>query len=82
MYNAMLNITEEIEMPKNNKVTKHDGVIHKQRVPAKLRIGSRKGGRSAHAMTNEALLAVLKSKDQSKGHPAARTVLSQRGVTV
>ena len=69
-------------MPKNNKVTKVDNVLKKQKVAAKLRIGTRKTGRSAHTMTTDALLAVLTNKDQSKGHQAARTVLRHRGVTV
>jgi len=69
-------------MPKNNKTTKHDGRLFKQRVPATLRIGTRKGGTSAHRMTNEALLAVLTSKSQSKGHSNARTVLTLRGVSI
>lgn len=69
-------------MPKNNKTTKHDGRLFKQRVPATLRIGTRKSGTSAHRMTTEALLAVLGNKSQAKGRPNARKVLSLRGVTI
>jgi len=69
-------------VPKNNKVTKVGGGIRKQKVAAKLRVGTRKSGRSGHTMTNEALLAVLANTSQTKWHPAARTVLLQRGATV
>ena len=76
----MLNLTKEIEMPKNNKTVKHDGIVHKQKVSATLRIGNRKTGTSAHAMTNNALLAVLTNKSQSKFYKDAATVLTQRGI--
>ena len=78
----MLNSTQENEMPKNNKTTKHDGRLFKQRVPATLRIGTRKGGTSAHRMSNEALRDVLVNKAQSKGHANARTVLALRGASI
>ena len=67
-------------MPKNTKVTKIDGVIHRQKVPAKLRIGTRKHGRSAMTMTTTDLQAVLESSDKRKWHQSARTVLASRGV--
>jgi len=67
-------------MPKNNKTIKHDGRLFKQKVQATLRIGTRKNGVSAHTMSNQALLAVLTSKSQSKAHSNARKVLTLRGV--
>lgn len=67
-------------MPKNNKVTKVDGHVKKQKVPAKLRIGTRKSGKSGVAMSNTDLQAVLESKDKRKWHHTARTVLNMRGV--
>ena len=67
-------------MPKNNKTVKHDGRLFKQKVPATLRIGTRKGGTSAHRMSNDALLAVLTNKSQNKYHKDAGTVLALRGV--
>ena len=67
-------------MPKNNKVTKVDGHIKKQRVPSKLRIGTRKGGKSGIAMSNVELQSVLESNYKRKWHQTARTVLKMRGV--
>ena len=67
-------------MPKSTKVTKKDGIIHRQKVPMKLRIGTRKGGKSAVAMSNDELKSVLESKDKRKWHHKARTVLASRGV--
>ena len=67
-------------MPKNSKTNKHDGRLFKQRVSATLRIGSRKSGVSAHAMTTEALLTVLTNKDQTRYRKDAATVLTLRGV--
>jgi len=67
-------------MPKNNKVTKVDGHIKKQRVPSKLRIGTRKGGKSGIAMSNADLQSVLENNDKRKWHHNARTVLNMRGV--
>lgn len=69
-------------MPKSTKVTKKDGVIHRQKVAMKLRIGTRKNGKSAIAMSNEELLAVLEVSDKSKWHHKARTVLATRGVAL
>lgn len=69
-------------MPKNSTVVKKDGLIHKHRVANKLRIGDRKSGTSANLMSNEALLAVLKSRDKAKYHAKARTVLTARGVVL
>jgi len=67
-------------MPKSTKVTKHDGAIHRQKVSMKLRIGTRKSGKSAVAMSTEELQAVLESSDKRKWHTKARTVLATRGV--
>ncbi len=67
-------------MPKSTKVTKKDGVIHRQKVSMKMRIGPRKSGTSALAMSTEELLAVLEVSDKSKWHQKARTVLVSRGV--
>lgn len=72
--------TEELEMPKNSKTNKHDGRLFKSKVPATHRIGTRKSGKSAHTMTNDALKAVLTNKAQTKFHQAARAVLTLRGV--
>jgi hypothetical protein len=69
-------------MPKNNKTIKHDGRLFKQKVSATHRIGTRKGGTSAHKMSNSALLEVLNNNDQSKFHPDASAVLKLRGVSV
>lgn len=69
-------------MPKNNKVTKRDGIIRKSKVPAKLRIGTRKAGKSAIGMTTDALKAILTSDNHKRDHCHARTVLIMRGETV
>jgi len=69
-------------MPKNNKTSKHDGKLFKQKVQATLSIGTRKGGTSAHTMSTEALLDVLKNKSHSKSHTNARKVLTLRGVSI
>jgi len=55
-------------MPKSTKVTKKDGAVHRQKVSMKLRIGTRKGGKSAVAMSNTELQAVLESTDKRKWH--------------
>ena len=65
-------------MPKNTKVTKIDGISHRQKVQSKLRIGTRKSGQSAITMSNAELQAVLESKDKRKWHHKARTVLAMR----
>jgi len=67
-------------MPKNNKITKINNNIHKQKVPAKLRIGTRKTGKAANAMKTAELQAVLEAKDKSRWHQSARTVLRMRGI--
>lgn len=65
-------------MPKSARVTKIDGIIRRQKVPMKLRIGSRKSGKSAIAMSNAELFAVLESPDKRKWHSKARAVLTKR----
>lgn len=69
-------------MPKSTKIVKKDGVIHRQKVPMKMRIGTRKSGQSAMAMSNDELKSVLESNDKTKWHPKARTVLALRGVEI
>lgn len=64
-------------MPKNKLVTKRDGILIKTSVPSKLRIGSRKSGRSAHVMSNAALQTI---KPKSKDYQNAQTVLKLRGI--
>jgi len=66
-------------MPKSTKVTKKDGVIYRQKVPTRLRIGTRKSGKSAISMSNDDLRSVLESANQRKWHQNARTVLAARG---
>ena len=66
-------------MPKNRTIEKRDGLIYKHNVASKLRIGDRKSGTAAHLMSDEALQAVLNSKDKKKDHANARTVLRARG---
>ncbi len=69
-------------MPKNRNVVKKDGVVHKYKVASKMRIGTRKSGKSANLMSNEDLMSVLSSKDMARHHGKARTVLFNRGVRV
>jgi len=76
----MLTLTKENTMSKNNKVTKIAGILHTQKVASAFRVGSRKLGKSAHAMSSDALLSVLADKSQSKFHKSAADVLSLRGV--
>lgn len=66
-------------MPKSKKVTKIDGRTIRHKNPMKLRIGTRKAGKSALAMSNDELKAVLESKDKRKWHHRAQVVLAQRG---
>lgn len=69
-------------MPKNRKIVKIANAIHKLRVPATLRIGTRKSGTSAHRMSTDALKAVLETAGQKRWHQNALSVLALRGVTV
>lgn len=68
-------------MPKNRKIVKIANSIHRLKMPATLRIGTRKGGTSAHRMSTEDLKSVLES-DKKRWHQNARTVLALRGVTL
>lgn len=65
-------------MPKSRKVTKKDGIIHKQNVATKLLIGNRKTGRSANLMSKAELEAVISDKNRKKFHNKARQVLAKR----
>ena len=67
-------------MPKSKKTTKVDGRTIQHKNPMKLRIGTRKAGKSAITMTTAELQAVLENKDKRKWHNNARTVLQTRGV--
>ena len=67
-------------MPKSKKTIKIDGRTIHHKNPMKLRIGTRKTGKSALAMTNDELHAVLQSNDKRKWHNRARQVLQSRGV--
>ena len=66
-------------MPKSKKTIKIDGRTIHHKNPMKLRIGTRKTGKSALAMSTAELLAVLEVKDKRKWHDRARTVLRARG---
>lgn len=68
-------------MPKNRKVTKHDGVASVQQVASKLTIGTRKSGTSATLMSNERLLKVLEDSNMKRYHDNARKVLRLRKVS-
>ena len=65
-------------MPKTRKVEKKNGKAFKTVLPMKLRIGPRKGGKSAFSMTTEELEAVLADSKKKKYHNKARTALSKR----
>ena len=65
-------------MPKSRKVTKKDGIVHKQNVATKFLIGNRKTGMSANLMSNSALEAVIADKNRKKFHNKARQVLAIR----
>jgi len=65
-------------MPKSRKVTKKDGVIHKQDVATKFKIGNRKTGTAAHLMSTAQLEAVIEDDNRKKFHNKARQVLAKR----
>ncbi len=67
-------------MPKSKKTIKLETRTYKVKNPTKLRIGTRKNGRSALTMSNAELNEVLKSDDKRKWHSNAMTVLKARGV--
>jgi len=66
-------------MPKNRKKVKVDNRIVTIKIPAKNRIGTRKGGISANLMSNESLMDVITDPNKSKWYHIARTVLLNRG---
>ena len=65
-------------MPKNRIVKKVDGRTISKRAPSKMRIGTRKAGKSANLMSNAELQAVLDSGDKRKWHHVAKAVLDAR----
>ena len=67
-------------MPKNRKVVKKDGVIKVINVPAKLRIGTRKAGKSAHSMKTQELFDICNGKGNSRYRNNATAVLYSRGI--
>jgi len=54
-------------MPKSKKVTKVDGHTVRSKNPMRLRIGTRKTGKSAVQMSTPELQAVLEENDKRKG---------------
>lgn len=75
-------LTEEIVMPKNRSTKKTKSGLVVAAPAHKFLIGTRKGGKSAHTMSTEALMEVLSNKGQKKFHQKALTVLKCRGVEV
>lgn len=69
-------------MPKDIIVIKKDGRTFRNHPGRKLKIGGRKGGKSAHSMSTADLNAVLVNASQKRYHQNARTVLAARGVAV
>lgn len=69
-------------MPKNNKISKVNGLIVKQKVASKFRIGNRKSTKSANAMSNAALLAELENNNHRKSKNKIIAVLRNRGVAI
>ena len=67
-------------MPKSVRKVKKDGYWTRVVVPTKFRIGTRKGGKSANLMSDEALIQVLANKDQAKYWNSARAVLGNRSI--
>ena len=67
-------------MPKN-RVTKksNTGAVSHFRPSTKLRIGTRKSGKSAFLMSTEDLVKVIEDKNKTRYHAKAKTVLSLRG---
>ena len=69
-------------MPKNKVRTKTaTGAVIHSRACSKFRIGTRKSGKSAVLMSNEAWLAVLANEGQRRYFAKAGAVLKLRGVT-
>ncbi len=67
-------------MPKNRKIIKKNGIIYKFKVPATLRIGTRKNGISAHRMSTDALKEVMETANKKRWRNNARSVLALRGI--
>ncbi len=67
-------------MPKNRKVVKVDGATKVIKVPAKLRIGTRKSGTSASMMSTKRLMEVLEDKNLKRYHNNAQSVINSRKV--
>jgi len=66
-------------MPKNKSSSKSaTGAITRSRTAHKLRIGTRKSGKSALLMSTDALLAVLEDKEAASDHLNAKTALLSR----
>ena len=56
------------------------GETYNKSVKRGFRIGGRKAGKSAHRMTNKALVDVLGNKNLRKHHHKAATILKSRDV--
>lgn len=65
-------------MPKRRIARKHDGIVTYSNEPAKLRIGTRKNGKSANTMSDKKLELVLEGSIHKKDHKNAQTVLNNR----
>ena len=65
-------------MPKSRKVTKVDGRTVVTNAPTKLRIGSRKGGKSANLMSKDELEKVLADSGKKRYHDKARAALAAK----
>lgn len=66
-------------MPKSAKINPNQKRGARKYV-RKFRIGPRKGGKSAHQMTNEELQKVAETHSSGKSRANARAVLAKRGV--
>lgn len=69
-------------MPKGRKIVKTNNSIKKVNVKRSLRIGTRKAGVSANTLSSTKLLESLKDTNKKKWHASARTVLTNRGVSL
>lgn len=69
-------------MPKNRKVVKISQAMVLINEPRKFRIGSRKGGKSAHVMSSKELRDILKDEDRKRDRSNATAILRLRGVAV
>ncbi len=67
-------------MPKNVKSEKvGNNCMKRTTPPSKMRIGTRKNGKSANLMSNVDLLATLEDANLKRSHSKARAVLTARG---